>query len=72
MRWISVECIKQNGNAFSRDIENCMVNMDTVKKVSKNYKNNAVLHFVDTTIQETNVPYFLFIKEKVSTNIWED
>lgn len=65
MRWISVECVENNGNSFVRNIEKCMVNMDTVKKVSKNYINNAVLHFVDNTTQETNVPYFSFIKEIV-------
>jgi hypothetical protein len=65
MRWISVECIKNNGNTFNREIENCMVNMDKVKKVSKNYRKHAVLHFVDNTTQETNVNYFSFIKEIV-------
>ena len=45
--------------------EEFMINMDLVKKVTKNTSGNAVVWFVDGSYEITTIPYGQFVKEKL-------
>lgn len=45
--------------------EEFMINLNLVKKITKNTSDNAVLWFVDGSYEITKIPYWQFVKEKL-------
>lgn len=65
MKFFHAACIKDTGNTFKNEFECCLINIDAVKKISEDFRGNAVLHFVDSTTAVTNTPYSILVKEIV-------